>query len=1612
MENQITGYNLTFPIYNADGTPFYDLVLRKATYDSVVMSLGDKITGDVYYKDNTLVFAMTEYIVFEGVKYVLVNPPTVVREGMVANNSDAKGMTKYSFEFYHPMYNLSNLPFTDVAVSDDEKKYLSQNRTFSWIGCLYDPTKSGLVEKLNKNLEETLWQVNVSSDAGSLEKMAVIPEDVLAFDKQTIADVLKTIYDTWEVPFVISTLNAPDANGKQYFITFGMPTDQVLDENGKAFTFQFGKGVGLKNNSRTPKNNKIVTRLAGQGSTSNIPFGYPQIEWTGNEEWEYTINNDKNDPNSYPIYNGIVAGQPKRLIKHPFTRSNLMPSIYAETVNKKVNPNAADYNPSIEIKDYYDAPSNYPNPIDPQSPSYEFHEFEDIKPQLGERRILDCVPYNQETQDAISLEDFVKFVRNKIDSTTERSVQKALLKLLDDVENFYADSLEYTENGGSYTFSYKIESDEYYYYVTYTSSNVNFEKTVLKSEEPVPKWDDTMDDDGNYNQSYFKLTLPQLDFDLYASASVTEEMKINMRSGACIGCTFGVYVDWEDYKANFYDSDGNFAPNNYYDKDNNPDGNRHLDKYPNSKDGSITVICKKDLETFGTLMPNIYQQPKGETQEGADDGDEFVLIGISMPLTYISNAENELDEAMMEYILENNMYYYEYPLTFDEFFLATHLNILAQIKNNVAISFKYAKNDPITLFVKQITIKFGEKVLPQYSITLSDDIEIVLNKIGQVTDDVSRMRVQVSELQNYYTGSIVGDIQNKLSRIEDDVCEGRISFQQGLDAIGKVVFSDEMRSNNFETGLYDGRGWRIDHLGNGEFESMRVRSYLEVVELLINRLQAQEGDTMFSDNDQIDSVDKYVDPNDNSVSYVLSLKEKYDGYVTSQQYGNILKGIINTLAAKQAGVSDESGVSVEVDGANKYYTSWCRVIDTHNTNSNLGVNQIRVVLYSDTEVPAGRNFEPCELMTIARWGCVDYSDPNDANYETIKASIQRRQRMFMISTTEGRVVKYTGVDSPKLLNGNYGVTIGELPEFVKSYTDVKPILDQVGEHTDWLYAQGIVVGNFVKVSKEGLPVPMTVYCGEWVDGSKVSQPTAGNGIYYYNQYNEDTQQNETHIVSHKGCQWQCLQSQPVVSGHTARYYEPQLDSSYWRLVSYSTTYELYPSFNQINVQRTDSGGYSPETVTLTCGYKKKTGDLTPTIVSDVTSRFDGYNIYFSMRTRQKSAWGNYYLYTNDTYKAYLTSLDVARYDCVEFVICKGTLAYYPNIWYMSDVIDRNTVPIVSDGTKGENGEDGKDGAQGKIGRMYYYAREWANVGRISYTVSDIEAPFFKYNDNYWVFNPEENGTYTMAQMGAPSSSNANWQIMTSDFKYLITEAIFSNFAKFGSFIISGDWLISTNGTIGGVAKTNGESVNGKPAYTYFDASHPNDDTGTNFIPNYCVDGRKGASYQNDAYLRGKLDAKSLMISFADVTSLSTFIVGVDTIVNGKDITGTWNFMVAGQDIFLPINQYAYVGQRVTLYNPHYSYCGTTMTNVMVGEYDGALTSTRGYYLRGYAKPKSGSVMQPVTIDANDPVTKISFINGCIELMCVPSLTPKSGQLCDWCIINIGTNFFDLETDAD
>lgn len=636
MANEV---NPILNIYNEDGTPFHDISLRKHTFSTIVMSLNDKIEGEFYYKDNSLSFTLQEYVEYKGIKYILKNPPVVVRKGMTSENSEAKGMTKYSCTFYHEMIELYNIPFTDIAISSSEESYRSEKRTFSWIGTL-----SMFVQKINSCLVGTKWTCKLQPtfvDDGTMS-------DVLSFSNQFISDVCKTAYETWKVPFVVDG----------YTIWFGKPSKEILDDENKPYIFKFGQGVGLKNNDCTPKNNKVITRIAGYGSNINIPYGYP-----------------------------IITDADGNRIEHPYTRDTLMPSVYVEAVRNKVL-----FGSKEPLIDYYDADSSYPTPINPLAPVFHIQEFSSIQPTIKG--------------------------------------------------------------------------------MTYKGQAIDLFKEVIV---PEGGWDDYIDPEtGEVRQSYFDVTLYPLGFDLYAQAAVTSGMTFSMKSGDTLGANYEVAVDWEDVKKNFYVTDeaGNivFKPNGEQ---------RDYAKYPDSTDQAITIKLTKDLDTFGTIMPSKFQQVK--------TGDKFVILHIEMPQAYIDKAQERLDVAMKRYMLENNMPLYDYPLSFDEHFLETNQAILAQIKPNTIVRFLYKdKEEAMALSVKEMSIQYGTNPLPTYNITLTDEVSIVLNQIGQIADGLSKLGSQVAQLQAIYGLDIVGELNKKLSRVKDDTAQGMITFLRGLK-VGSFV---------------------------------------------------------------------------------------------------------------------------------------------------------------------------------------------------------------------------------------------------------------------------------------------------------------------------------------------------------------------------------------------------------------------------------------------------------------------------------------------------------------------------------------------------------------------------------------------------------------------------------------------------------------------------------------------------------------------------------------------------------------------------------------------------------------------------------------------------------
>lgn len=372
-----------------------------------------------------------------------------------------------------------------------------------------------------------------------------------------------------------------------------------------------------------------------------------------------------------------------------------------------------------------------------------------------------------------------------------------------------------------------------------------------------------------------------------------------------------------------------------------------------------------------------------------------------------------------------------------------------------------------------------------------------------------------------------------LSKQTDDAAGGRITFKKGLTALGDAEFGE------FVEGLYAGKGGRIDVRGNAEVESLRVRTALEVLELIVNRLSAIEGDQVLTESDTVESIEELTDADSSgNAVYRLHLKDKWDGYLTAQYENNVLKGIFNSLPAKAGGISDISASeSRESDGGNAYFTSWMRILPD-GVHAASGHNWIDVVLYGDSSTPAGKNYPPCPMMRLARWGnCgnTEVYDGDDADLRARKAQYKRRQSCLYLSSTDGRIVKLKDVNKPIVESWMYGFTLGIVPDFLLQDPKLSMLIDP---ERDYAFFDGIITRDILHYDKQGKPLVTHVAYTEWEDEHR----------YYFETVNEETGVYETSDVYHNGCKWSCLVNQPRMVDGVAVYDEPGWNSPSWLMI--------------------------------------------------------------------------------------------------------------------------------------------------------------------------------------------------------------------------------------------------------------------------------------------------------------------------------------------------------------------------------------------------------------------------------------------------------------------------------
>ena len=489
-------------------------------------------------------------------------------------------------------------------------------------------------------------------------------------------------------------------------------------------------------------------------------------------------------------------------------------------------------------------------------------------------------------------------------------------------------------------------------------TNANGERIDMIAEFAYDSDDnDDTDAEGNYLHPYFYAKLRRFDgengFNLFEHAiTANTPMTISMTSGNCSACQFeiGVIEKTVDGKEVFenpvqVDENGDIVAGSYADKVK-PDNIQPQQQ--NTQTNEVWIALKKDINTFGTIMPSVNNNYKPSA------GDTFVLLYIELPLAYITAAEKRLEEAIILYMLDNNSTKFNFSIKFSKIFFAENPSVLAQINENARLIIEYNSKQYIlyiSSFSYQVT---DDSPLPEISVELTDTLSIRKGFVDTVVDSVKNDLIN-SGIGGSGSGDIVADGNKYFLRKDiDDNARGNITFEryigsrafrEGQDGIGwridnagtasvnylssrdNVLVGKRAGSWQFVSGFPNGLGWdiapykRVNAAGveeqkyRLEIDDINVRGKLRAYEFVISQLRGENDNVIFAGMMKVEYYDKesgriYLDT-DKGVLYNpfrtgdILMVQRYGGMPSAGNNYNVIKQYeLRVVEAGAGSISD------------------------------------------------------------------------------------------------------------------------------------------------------------------------------------------------------------------------------------------------------------------------------------------------------------------------------------------------------------------------------------------------------------------------------------------------------------------------------------------------------------------------------------------------------------------------------------------------------------------------------------------------------------------------------------------------------------------------------------
>ncbi len=505
---------------------------------------------------------------------------------------------------------------------------------------------------------------------------------------------------------------------------------------------------------------------------------------------------------------------------------------------------------------------------------------------------------------------------------------------------------------------------------------------------------------------------------------------------------------------------------------NDDNGTYYFETNYNSSTGEFEIITI--FPDDDTQLPNDTLVPKA--------GDRYILWNIRMPDEYYALAEQEFKDAVDAFNSEHAIDIAVFKAPTDHVWVeqtGADLYIGRRVRLESAEYFPESgyRDSRITKVTRkvnlpsQMDIEIGDALSRTAMDKVADSISSVMNYAkGLASMSALPDIIKTGDLTKLTDSNLLSALrtvaeiaERALSRKADDTAKGLITFLKGLVSEGLLKAKGGLEVGTFVNSMLAGMGAGVDDRGNAQVESIEVRTYMKVMELIFNRLSAVESDFVFSESGTVEKVEQTAPD-----TYVLTMRKRWDFDFHAFREHDVIYGSVNTLLA---------------DGS--HFTSWFRPVSV-----NASANTLTVVTYPDPEVPAGKNFAPVKGMIINRRG---------------NAVDKDRQSCWYISSREGCIMYLEGVTKPILEEPNYYLSLGR-PKNLSLFNGLPINYDH-----PYLFARGAIIQDLLRVDYKGNPVYEIVDVGRW-------DPAAS----YIKGKDPDSGRYIQHQAWHAGCCWRCV----------------------------------------------------------------------------------------------------------------------------------------------------------------------------------------------------------------------------------------------------------------------------------------------------------------------------------------------------------------------------------------------------------------------------------------------------------------------------------------------------------